>query len=103
MHQHAGVADMVHVIDVDFKVEDINRRAAARRDAGDLNQRAVRRLQVLANPKLPGFHELLTIHTPERMIVRAAKRLPFSRHQPIEIIQRSAAGRGAPTVKDFLV
>jgi hypothetical protein len=29
---------MVHVIDVDFKVKDVNRRAAARRDAGDLNQ-----------------------------------------------------------------
>ena len=44
MHQHAGGADMIHVIDVDFKVEDVDRWAAARGDAGDLNQRAIGRL-----------------------------------------------------------
>ncbi len=75
MHQHAGGADMVHMFDINFKVEDVNRRSSARRDAGGLNQCAVGRLQVLANSKLPGFHELLSINTPERMIVRAAKRL----------------------------
>jgi hypothetical protein len=88
MHQHAGIADMVHVIDVDFKVEDVNRRTAARCDAGDLNQRAVSRLKVLANSKLPGLYKLLTIHTPKRMIVSAAKRLALTPNLNVNHIRR---------------
>ena len=79
---------MIRMFNIGFIVEGVDGWAATMRDAGFLNERAFGGLQVLANPKLPGFDKLLPIHAPERMIVCAAKQLALGPDLHVNHIRR---------------
>ena len=71
MHQHAGRRNIVHVLDVNFKIED---RLGGFPGHDGLNgqELIVRRANALAGPERAGFDEGLAVFAPEWVVGRAA-------------------------------